>query len=286
MGLGNPVIYDSNPLYGFRPLANQHIHRFKGAEVRFNNLGLRADQNWDEHPQKKILFLGDSVTYGGSYVANQELFSELSTKELDGYACGNAAVNAWGVENIYGLIVEAEFLPAELYVTVLIEGDFYRGPGCMECHSGVRNLELLYYAATSLNDMRYISWKDMADNQIKEKVVEKAVLKLKELDEFIKSKGFSHLIYISPNRNQVLQEAGVDQIVLDLLKRHQVNFKYLLDAIKSPDFDYSEKTKWFHDDVHLEPAGHAAWAKLISQDLQDWASIKDRVGDAQFSDLY
>ncbi len=64
MGLGRPVLYDANPFYGYRPLPNRQYTRFGGAQIRFNNLALRAEANFDQDPNDKILFLGDSVTYG------------------------------------------------------------------------------------------------------------------------------------------------------------------------------------------------------------------------------
>jgi hypothetical protein len=127
LGLGRPVLYDSSPVYGYRPLPGGTYRRFGGARLHFNNLGLRAEGDWDDEPDGKILFLGDSVTYGGSYVDNNQLFSALATGGLPGYAAGNAGVNAWGVENIYGLVVEMGFQPAKVYVTVVPEADFYRG---------------------------------------------------------------------------------------------------------------------------------------------------------------
>ena len=56
MGLGNPVIYQTNPFYGYRPLPNQEVTRFYGAKLKFNNLGLRANEDWDEKVEDKILF--------------------------------------------------------------------------------------------------------------------------------------------------------------------------------------------------------------------------------------
>ena len=97
LGLGKPVIYDSNPIYGYRPLPDRDYKRFWGKTISFNNLSLRSEVDWDNNIQNKILFLGDSVTYGGSYISNLELFSYLSVKELKNYfISGNAGVNAWG----------------------------------------------------------------------------------------------------------------------------------------------------------------------------------------------
>ncbi|HRE31713.1 MAG TPA: hypothetical protein PLD88_07055, partial [Candidatus Berkiella sp.] len=118
-GLGRSVIYESHPVYGYRPEPNQFVARNKHDVIKINNLGLRANQDWaPNQPQHKILFLGDSVTYGGSYVHNDQLFSSLAIKSFSGYESANAGVNGWGVNNVYALVKEMHFLPADVYVSV------------------------------------------------------------------------------------------------------------------------------------------------------------------------
>src|SRR3989304_1941024 len=105
LGLGDVVVYESNPLYGYRPKPNQSVKRFHQVKLCFNNLGLRAKEDWDLNKKEKyVLFLGDSVTYGGSYIDNEELFSTLAVKSLPNVVAGNAGVNAWGILNVYGLV--------------------------------------------------------------------------------------------------------------------------------------------------------------------------------------
>lgn len=127
LGLGDRVLYQSSPLFGYRPQPDQLVYRRGGAEIRINNLGLRADRDWDSTRENKVLFLGNSVTYGGSYIGTTELFSPLAVEGAEGYFAGNAGVNGWGVENIHALIVGNGFTPASIYVSVLQEMDFYRG---------------------------------------------------------------------------------------------------------------------------------------------------------------
>src|SRR5262245_15331833 len=94
VGLGDPVIYEVNPDYGYRPRPNQMVHRFGGAIVRINNLGIRTDEDW-ETTANKVLFAGNSVTYGGSYVSNGDLFALRAVPEGYGWVGGSAGVNAW-----------------------------------------------------------------------------------------------------------------------------------------------------------------------------------------------
>ena len=125
-GLGRPVLFQAHPAYGYRLQPNQETWRFGGAHFKINNLGLRASGDWDADPKDKILFLGDSVTYGGNHISNRDLFSELAVKGIPGMQPGNAGIPNWGVENVHALVVKEKFLPASVYVTTFIEDDFYR----------------------------------------------------------------------------------------------------------------------------------------------------------------
>ncbi|MCK4577979.1 MAG: hypothetical protein KAU50_04270 [Candidatus Marinimicrobia bacterium] len=274
LGLGNPVLYNSNPIYGYRPIPNQETTRFRNTRLKFNNLGLRADDDWDANIENKVLFIGNSVTYGGSYIANNELFTHLAVEGITGYMSGNAGVNGWGVENMYGLLVETEFLPARTYVTIVGKQDFYRGltrlPGLpFWCNQPTFALkELLFHFYYLQSNKRYRHWQTYADEEFTEQVVEKAVLKLKGIDEYVKSRDYAHLIYISPPVDQVLGSEEKDSLVLKYLEKHDLEATYLLDRIKQLNIDPATIQSWFYSDIHLEKQGHAVWGRLINEDLK------------------
>lgn len=273
MGLGNPIIYDSNPLYGYRPVPNKEYTRFYGANLKFNNLGLRAPADWDQNPRNKILFLGDSVTYGGSYIDNKELFSYLAVKEFNNYQSGNAAVNAWGVENIYGLIVESKFMPAKIYLTILTEGDFYRGLTRIaglpfyNVKPKFALLELWYYFCYKQNLQRYKNWLAFAAEPEKTLVVEKAVNKLKEMDIFLAQQGCQHLVFISPSKAQVLNAANKDMVVYKLLHKYDLKPIYIIDKFQNYNLPAKTKADLFYDNIHLNKKGHEIWARIIKSEL-------------------
>jgi len=99
LGFGDPLIYKNSNNYF--PKANQDIRRFKGSKVIINNLGMRSNDEWvNEKKHKKILFFGDSVTYGGSYIDNNELFTEKLCILIENYLCGNYGVNGYKIQNI------------------------------------------------------------------------------------------------------------------------------------------------------------------------------------------
>lgn len=271
MGLGDPVVYQSHPIFGYRPLPNQHLHRFKGAALDFNNLGLRADQDWNDKPQGKLLFLGDSVTYGGSYISNEQLFSTLIGKKLPSYIVGNIGVNAWGIENVYALLVQEGFLPAEYYVSTFPEGDFLRGLNRFggqpfwprKPHSAFE--ELYQYYLYKLTSAKYNESVMPLTPAEEDKVILQAAQRLKEMDSFLAQKGYKHVIFITPSKQQALGLEPKNAAVLAALTAAGLTPIYLLDSIKNE----PETTiqSWYTDNIHLSPGGHQQWAEWMGRIL-------------------
>ena len=66
LGLHTPVLYETTA-YGYRVVPDQNLRRF-GNRVYYNALGLRSEpcSNLPPAGSKRILCVGDSVTYGGT----------------------------------------------------------------------------------------------------------------------------------------------------------------------------------------------------------------------------
>ena len=56
--------------------------------VTINNAGLRSLNSWNNN-RKKIVFLGDSVTYGGSYIDDRDIFSHQVCLKLKDFIVEN-----------------------------------------------------------------------------------------------------------------------------------------------------------------------------------------------------
>jgi hypothetical protein len=273
-GLGQPVLYHSNPSYGYRVRPNQETWRFGGAHLKINNLGLRAQQDWDARKEGKILFLGDSVTFGGNHVSNENLFSELAVARLPGFASGNAGVPNWGVENVYGLVVETQFLPARVYVSTFIEADFYRGLQVGQELPWVK-YEPPLFALQELADFawhKFVKRTRQSNQRVREKEpaevrVARAAMKLQALDAFLKGRGYRHFIFISPTREQALGQQGRDPRVQAELEKYGIEVLYLLDHPIARATPPEERRSWYQDDLHLTAKGHAVWGELIGEQL-------------------
>lgn len=274
-GLGRPVLFQAHPAYGYRLQPNQETRRFGSAHFKINNLGLRAMEDWNAGTRDKVLFLGDSVTYGGNHISNEDLFSEVALRGLAGLKSGNAGIPNWGVENVYALVVEEKFLPAATYVTTFIEDDFYRGL------TQGRNRPWIKYQAPelALQEVAEFVWYKYFTNTAavnrreREGVpvdvrVERAARKLKAMDEFLKAGGYAHLIFISPTRQQVLGERPRDARVKAQLEKLGIGAVYLLDKPRIAAASREEKRSWYQDNDHLTPGGHAVWGELMREELK------------------
>jgi lysophospholipase L1-like esterase len=132
IGLGDPVLYDNRLAYGYRPLPGQTRQRFGGARIHVNALGVRGPEVAATRPPgtTRLLFLGDSVTWGGTYVDDDALFAAVAARRLaeGGRSVEwlDAGVNGWGPENILGFVTESRGLDSSIWIVVGLEDDLRR----------------------------------------------------------------------------------------------------------------------------------------------------------------
>lgn len=278
LGLGKVVLYEAHPVYGYRPKPDQTVARTPQYPIHTNNLGLRAQTDWDLNDfQNKVLFLGDSVTYGGSYIANQALFSHLAVQNSPELISGNGGVNGWGVNNVHAFIQDMQFLPAQIYVSVFPEGDFYRGLQRIggqpfwtrQPRFALEELLQYFVYIVHLKKIPITQYYSL-DDKSKTQIAELAVKNLQSLDDYLKAQHRTHLIYITPSRSQIEGTDTEDKIIKSLLDKYHLNVIYLKDRIMP--LAAQEKTNLFHDSIHLSEKGHVVWAKCIASDL---ANIKN-----------
>ncbi|MBS0289714.1 MAG: hypothetical protein JSS07_06735 [Proteobacteria bacterium] len=272
-GLGKVIVYEASPIFGYRPLPNQHVARHPHQVVKTNNLGLRANHDWEMTDfHHKILFLGDSVTYGGSYISNEKLFSQLVVNYFPQYHSANAGVNGWGVNNVHAFIKEMAFLPAQVYVSVFPEGDFYRGLNRIGgqpywTRKPTYPLEEFYQFIIYQLNLKKTPTTHFVSANDKSKVVNIALRNLKDLDTFLKQNDRDHLIFITPTRSQLLGFEKKDDIIKNGLIKYGLKAIYIQDIL--PKLSKSDIEKIYHDEIHLSEIGHQQWAKLFAYELNE-----------------
>ena len=269
IGLGDPIRYDSNYIYGYAPKENQKKERLNGSIVTINELGLRTPFSWNKVNKERIIFIGDSITYGGSYIDDKKIFSYLVCDKLKNYLCGNAGVNAYSVIN---MVMRSRFdiriKNSQNYIFTLAPGDFYReyvGSGAAHFYLNNKKFflpaitEAISFISTKYDINNYISKKNdtkIYDNKIE--LIDYSITLLKDEIERLSKNNKSVKVFYSIEKNDKKSNRKLNRYILNKLIQLNLNSFYSLEMVL-------DKDEYFYDNVHYSEAGHSVVAdKMIS----------------------
>ena len=271
LGLGDPIRYDSNYIYGYAPKENQSKSRINGAKVSINDVGLRSVENWKNNNSNKIIFFGDSITYGGSYIDDKETFSYLVCKKIKNYICGNAGVNAYSITNIVMRSrYDKRFGDVEKVIFIVAPGDFYREYADSQTAHFYLNknnfflpaiTEAFSFIATKYDFNNYISKRnDTRINQNKIDLIDYSINLIdSEIKRLQKENKDVYLIY-SVERKDKKSKLKINNHILTKLRNLNIkNFISLEETLNNDIF--------FYDSVHYNKKGHFAVSKKIKSVL-------------------
>jgi lysophospholipase L1-like esterase len=138
MGLGTPIRYGINGAFRYAPLPNQRVERW-GAVVTIDGQGLRGTEPWSTPADLHVLFVGDSVTWGGTQMDDAAIFSSLTCGVLEArlakrVVCSNAGVNNYRIDNMRArLRYDRETVDqADVIVVTIVAEDTQRGLSDLE----------------------------------------------------------------------------------------------------------------------------------------------------------
>lgn len=148
LGVGQVMTYDRDPRFGYAMRPSQIISTY-GDPIEINALGLRGPPVLDPKPAgvARVLFLGDSITYGGGRVYEGDLFCRIveARAREDGFRIEAVNVSApgWGPQNWTAWLEANGLLGADAVVMVLPAVDRARPFGVLETYGMVDEKPLL-----------------------------------------------------------------------------------------------------------------------------------------------
>jgi lysophospholipase L1-like esterase len=276
MGLGDPIIYSRNAAYRYAPLPNQHANR-RGASVTIGPEGLRGLDSWSGAADYHVLFVGDSVTWGGTNTDDNQTFAYLTCEKLKArfrqrFVCGNAGVNGYGTDNMIArLRYDPQLKRADTIVVTLISVDPIRGTSDLtSAHFFTRQpfgplrgiWEVAAYGAFTV--AARLRWDENSyDASFDIPVAMEALQRLyAELHELEKS-GKRILIVFSPHKDEFYGDPDeLDADVRADLARSGFSFLDLTEPMRGV-----VGRGVYYDNVHLNPVGHALYADWIANAL-------------------
>ena len=282
MGLGNPLLYKTNLSYRYYPKPNQNIERF-GNKIIINNLALRSNDDWLEkdNDKTKIIFFGDSVTYGGSFLNNDNLFSSLVCAELNlknnSYKCGNAGVNGYGSDNINNRIIYGD-LDSDIYIITLIGDSSFRS--LVNIGSTPSHSELPKYLPALKEFTYWILWRVMMNLRQNDwwfkgnidqnyNIAKLSLNNLKNtLNNIVKNEKKKVFVILHPNKDQLSPIDNLNRKILlikyDLLKDEFMKKENYFEVINlEEEIKKLNSSNIYYDDVHLSKDGHKFFSEQI-----------------------
>lgn len=285
IGLGNPMLYKSDPLVGYRLRPNQRNKRFQNATVSTDFEGFRIDPSHKKDSASEILvFVGDSVTYGGSYIDDTELFSSLFCANRSESICLNSGINAWGTYNMGRFIsnfpLYSKRNPTK-FILVILPGDDQRNlthieslpywtkpPRNPKAINEILNFILVKYLIPSLKNNSLLNEKDTSsENIIKNKTIQHS---WNDLSDYLKNSIAEINILITPPMEWLINSEG-NLSNIKLYDNYLAMISKNSKVTKACNLYYSIKEEFsktdYVDSAHLSKSGHKKWAKHIDSCL-------------------
>lgn len=121
LGLCDALLYCSSRNYEYIAQPNQNRYRF-GAHIYYNNYSQRNEE--PDSNKIKILGLGDSVLFGGTWMDQDSLATTLFNKET-GMQMLNISAGSWGPDNCAAYLKEKGTFDAKAMILVCSSHDAY-----------------------------------------------------------------------------------------------------------------------------------------------------------------
>ena len=127
LGIGNPILVASDPSCGYTLKPGQDVRRLF-RHTRVNRLGMRSEEVEAKGNALRILFLGDSLTYGITRLDQHDLFTDILRRELPASTGRpvqvlNASAGAWAIGNEVAYVKSRGILNSDAVLLVLNSDD-------------------------------------------------------------------------------------------------------------------------------------------------------------------
>tara|TARA_Y100000741_G_C18249969_1_gene556943 strand:- start:792 stop:1715 length:924 start_codon:yes stop_codon:yes gene_type:complete len=269
-GLGKPILYSSSKQYGYFIKPNQKVSR-KGKNISINNLGMRSQNlSIDKLNKFRILFFGDSVTYGGSLVNNEDLFSEKICEKLNEksnkFECGNYGTNGYSLFSIIRRIKYTNLDNADLIVLTIIGNNFPRTfHNVLSQPFWSKKIDNFFPALTEVLFIYIDKYRNKFKYNLGVEDINSAIDLnyykdlIKNLDQTLKEKDIKFIIFYSPS---------VDEIIN---KKNNYYFKDYLNIFENfhdiSDLKEENKESFYFDNIHLNKYGHMIYSKFMTEKI-------------------
>ena len=279
LGFGRPLLYIPDARAGYIPAPNQDLRRL-GARIHINEHGMRSDSVRDPKPvpERRLLLIGDSVTFGTTYVGQESIFASLVERGLNGdHGVGaevlNASAGGWAPENEYQYLLSRGTFDADLVIFVVNTNDlgqpfepFKASPQFPIKDPWTATGEVLerYVAPRILSGIQ-IADPGSAPTSEPDPAIELRVLQaLSQASAFARNHGAVFMLVFSPTDAVEMKTPAWRTAIENLESWAHDSHVVLIDM--TPSYSQYTRDEVYFDGLHLRPFGHRlVAAKILSE---------------------
>lgn len=282
LGLGNPVLIARDAACSYTLKPDQDVVRFF-VRTHINHYGMRSD----EVPAARtpgvvrLMFVGDSITYGTTRIDQRQIFTELLHRQLPAVLDRpvevlNASAGGWAPENELAFLQSRGVFQSDIVLLVLNDGDLTQPPSTI---SAVGNDLPQRRPATAIGElftryirprmMRTLPKSDAGDSVAakSEGTVSENFCNLENMRVLVESQRARLVIIFIPFRRDIPNLSSVSES--ELRAWSDIHRVPMFD-LTSAELPYSARDLSLDNGIHFNAKGHAVIAQAIAR---DWPTV-------------
>lgn len=277
LGLGNPILIQPDSACDYILKPDQDVVRFF-VRTHINRHGMRSDEFTDapKPGTLRLMFVGDSITYGTTRVEQKEIFTEVLHRELPAIVHRpvdvlNASAGAWAPDNELSYIRSRGTFHSDIVLLVLNDGDLTQPRSTIAMvgddlpqQRPASAISELYSRYIRPRMFHLIGKSDAGDSVVAnaDEVTRQNISDIQRIDELVTSQRARLIIIFIPIRKDIPQESKSAVAILQAWSiAHHVTMLDLTDIESA----YSFKEITLDNGIHLNAKGHLAVARAIEQ---------------------
>jgi len=279
-GFHTPILYKNNPVTGYSIKENQKIRRFFN-NISINDLGLRDERNLIKPKNEyRLGIFGDSVTWGGTYIKHDNLFSSILerlmkqklNKNVEVY---NGGVNGYSVHQIVNRAIDTvPYGKWDLIALLLIERDFYRNSFKTIKKNGapfyqsdpifalseIKNLSICFLIQKFNINFSYPNLPVITKYLTQQEIIKHNFKALKMFHTLMNEKVIPTLVIISPHKKLLTKRSTQYS---KLVEEIQNIFPNSIDLLPFFQKNPIKAQQYYYDNVHYSRMGHQTVANIL-----------------------
>jgi hypothetical protein len=278
LGLGNPVLITKDAACAYTLKPDQDVVRFF-ALTHINHFGMRSNEVPATHETGglRLMFVGDSITYGTTRVDQQQIFTELLHHDLPRILHRpvevlNASAGGWAPENELAFLESRGIFQSDIVLLVLNDGDLTQPPSTI---AAVGDDLPQTRPATAIGELysRYLKPRfqhalgksDAGDSIVPDSstIIRGNLKNLDTINTLVVSHGARLIIVFIPFRKDIPDASSMSEAALETWSDSRGVSRFDLTSAEMP---YSSKEISLDDGTHFNAKGNNVIAQAIERD--------------------